>query len=183
MKTMNTQSQDANVIIVEAEVHIATKSCTGKKTPAQTPTMVVKSMNSNNDSTKPTDNTKEDAAAGLLMLQDLANMDEPNQELTDIPLVPIGDCSGHDNTEPADLEKPDTTIIYDPSKFETLDENTQVHPPLHKGVLTITEIGIGNIHSTSSEPIGPINSEGKLLCDYCKRCFNTRSEKAQHVNR
>ena len=33
------------------------------------------------------------------------------------------------------------------------------------------------------DPVGPVTSEGKLRCDYCRRSFDTRSEKNLHIAR
>ena len=137
------------------------------------------------------DTTEQESADGLLILQQLAEMDPTDPNDADhpplIPLVqdfetlddmPVGTTEAPTPSKPVEADNSDDTIIYDPNDYLPPEDPA---PP--KGVLTITEVGIRSRPSTSSDPVGPVTSEGKLRCDYCKRSFNTRSEKLQHINR
>ena len=138
-------------------------------------------------------NNEHEAADGLLMLQQLAEMDQPDPNDDQLPLFPLAqetatleDQTMGTTVPPApskstEADNSDDTIIYDPSDY--LKNALPEKPPPPKGILTITEVGIRSRPSTSSDPVGPVTSEGKLRCDYCKRSFNTRSEKLQHINR
>ena len=135
------------------------------------------------------------AAAGLLLLQQMANMDLPDAEEDEplIPLVPnepdlpteihVEPTNLHENTAHTAASTPDSddTVIYDSNKSPS--ESVERPAPSRKGVLTITEVGIRSSPTGTNDPVGPVTNEGKLCCDFCKRSFDTRSEKLQHIKR
>ena len=142
--------------------------------------------------TEPNNNTntaERDAARGLLMLQQLAEMDLPDNT-DDTPLVPlIPDLTTDSTADPqpgaTHDDKSDDTMIYDPSDYRsTTNETTDTpEPPPPKGVLTIREVGIKNTPTGITDPVGRVTNEGKLRCDYCRRSFDTRTEKNLHIAR
>ena len=163
---------------------------------------IPKSVNVQTTTVSTSDHDEQDehnAAAGLLLLQQMANMDLPDIDEDEplIPLVPnasnmeteldppteIEPTNPHENTANTAVSSPDSdnTVIYDPNKPPS--ESAERPAPSRKGILTITEVGIRSTPTGSTDPVGPVTNEGKLRCDFCKRSFNTRSEKLQHIKR
>ena len=170
--------------------------------PSQDTGLIPKSVNPQTITVSSSDHAEQDeqnAAAGLLLLQQLANMDLPDAEEDEplIPLVPTvpninieldpptetEPTKSHTNTATTSTSNADSddTIIYDQNISPS--ESSEKPVPSRKGVLTITEVGIRSTPTGTSDPVGPVTSEGKLCCDFCKRSFDTRSEKLQHIKR
>ena len=162
-----------------------------------------KSANNNTENTttatesvKDTDTTERDAARGLLMLQQLAEMDMPDNT-DDTPLVPLVPNMIDDNNQTKNImdivpqpdtthdDKSDDTVIYDPLDYHTMtnEANDTQEPPPPKGVLTIRDVGIKSTSTVTTDPVGPVTNEGKLRCNYCRRSFDTRTEKNLHIAR
>ena len=170
--------------IIDQDTPVATSSdkrvsdSHAKTTETSTTSKHEHETNQSNTDTKSSNILPQHAAAeGLLMLQELAQLDAPEpDDLPDIPLI-----ADIENTK---KDESDDTITYDPTEFNTVPLNTDPDPKLRKGILTITNIGIRSKPTdTNTDPVGPITSEGKLRCDFCTRSFNTRTEKTQHMNR
>ena len=201
-----TLTKSTNIVVTVVDVHvqaakpdtasISTKSVNApqiqanKDTPTKSTNTVITVTDVHVEAVKPdtastSKNTTElhDAAEGLLMLQELSNMDLPDTK--DETELPINIIEQSEITDQADASS-DETVIYDASDFNIIQQVVDPDPKPKKGILTITEIGIKSKptdSSTTATPVGPITSEGKLRCDFCMRSFNTQSEKNQHMNR
>ena len=134
--------------------------------------------------TSKTETTEQEAADGLIMLEQLAEMDQPDlDENTDLPLIPLTghiglDEGANDNTVPLltapevsiptlniDKDNSDDTIIYDSETYQLKPQFEEPTP--RKGILTITEVVIRSKPTDNTDPVYTVDTSRNIPLQYC----------------